>query len=313
MNHYGVRFDFTTIPTIAGGAFRIVLEGLGTGAAEFDFFCIVEKEDVQTIQTKMCAYPLVPEITEKACEQGSLSTCKYPYVDGTFTLRTFHAHTRYRHIETGTLEDCVPSRLANASETEDDVTKSFTSAFSRKHSDDGFFHNTIVHTSGKRYEQSCEILKATLLMNVVYPIYKHGAYIVHHTPGKCWDSLYTWDSGFIGLGMNECAKAWAWYSLGTYLSQEDNPDYAFLHHGSVVPVQIYLWLEMLQREQDKQALLELYPRIKLYYDFLVGKIRNSTMAKFKSDLLTTYDYFYSASVDLIHGRMRSFFPNRIRL
>lgn len=329
------------IGAVKAGAFSVVLEGLGTGAAEFDFFCITEKADVHEIQTKMCEYSCKPEITEKRCEKGFISACTYEHIDGAFTLRTFHENTRYRHIETGTLEDCIPSRLVNPSETEDDVTKSFTSAFSRKHSDDGFFHNTIVHTlliepssehieyavlsknavnylkpeayekiyeeamqkttpvllhtSGKQYEQSCEILKAALLTNVVYPIYKHGEYIIHHTPGKCWDSLYTWDSGFIGLGMHECAKEWAWYSLDTYLSQEDNPDYAFLHHGSVVPVQIYLWLEMLQREQEKQALLELYPRVKLYYDFLVGKIRNSTMAKFQSGLLTTYDYFYSAS------------------
>ena len=33
----------------------------------------------------------------------------------------------------------------------------------------------------------------------------------------------------------------------------------------------------------------------LYNDFLAGKIRKSTTAKFKSGLTTTYDYFYSSS------------------
>ena len=235
----------------------------------------------------------------------------------------------------------MTARLSNADETFDDVTESFTGAFNRKHSDNGYFHNAISHTifiqpdeskvqyaviskgeceylteeayekiylekkataidfklnsSGEKYKFSNQLLAAALMTNVVYPIYKHGDYIIHHTPGKRWDCLYTWDSGFIGLGMNEIAPRFAEYIIDTYLSDESNKDYAFLHHGSPVPVQIYQLYEMLQKENCKEHLLSYYPRARLYYLFLAGKIRNSTTAKFKSGLLTTYDYFYSSS------------------
>ena len=148
---------------------------------------------------------------------------------------------------------------------------------------------------GERYAFSCRLLGAALMTNVVYPIYKHGEYIIHFTPGKRWDCLYTWDSGFIGLGMNELSPDIADYVLDTYLSEESNPDYAFLHHGSPVPTQIYQFWEMLQKRNGKEELLALYPRLRLYYLFFAGKIRGSTTAKLKSGLLTTYDYFYSCS------------------
>ena len=324
------------------GAFPVSLCAKGTGGAEFDFFCLTEKSDRTAVKTEMIPFSFTPEIScEEAVGGGTLTRCTYPDTEGVYVLRTFNKNTRFRNIETGALEDCMTARLSNSDETFDDVTESFTGAFSRKHSDDGFFRNTIVHTlfvqpgqnhieyavlsngdttylseaeyeaiyqktltenptlaynkEGAPYRLSTEILKSTVLTNAVYPIYKHGENIIHHTPGKRWDCLYTWDSGFIGLGMLEWAPPFAAYSLETYLSDEDNPDYAFLHHGSPVPVQMYLYLEMLKRAGDKTALYKDYPRLKLYYDFLAGKIRGSTTAKFKSGLTTTYDYFYSSS------------------
>ena len=319
----------------------IKLEAIGTGGIEFDFFCITEKEDADKIKAEMTGYDFTPEINTFNCDKGYLTSCSYSDVDGTFYLRTFNDNTRFREIETGALEDCMTARLSNSDPTFDDVAESFTGAFSRKHSDEGFFSNAIIHTifiephsshveyaviskgeteyrtsdeyeelyrirleeapetklnkDGKKYELSNDILKATVMVNAVYPIYKHGEYIIHHTPGKRWDCLYTWDSGFIGLGMIDYSEKFSRYSLDTYLSDESNPDYAFLHHGSPVPVQMYQWLELLKRNNSKSDLLALYPRVKLYYDFLAGKIRGSTTAKLKSGLTTTYDYFYSTS------------------
>ncbi len=327
---------------IESGDFEIKLEALGTGGIEFDFFCICEKEDFEKITAEMTSYDFIPEIeTANHADGGYITSCKYKNVDGVFTLRTFNDNTRFRNIETGALEDCMTARISNSDPTFDDVVESFTGAFSRKHSDDGFFRNTLVHTlfidpnsqhteyavlskgqteylsieeyekiylerlkevkpftlnsDGKKYELSCEILKSTVMVNAVYPIYKHGDYIIHHTPGKRWDCLYTWDSGFIGLGMNDYAPQFARYSLDTYITDETNPDYAFLHHGSPVPVQMYLYLEMLARSNSKEDLLSLYPKMRHYYEFLAGRTNGSTTAKFKSGLTTTYDYFYSSS------------------
>lgn len=337
-----LKIKYFELGKITKGSSPLSLEAIGTGGIEFDFFCICEKEDSDKITAEMTAYDFMPETNTEKCNNGGyVTSCKYKDVDGTFILRTFNDNTRFREIESGALEDCMTARLSNSDPTFDDVAESFTGAFSRKHSDDGFFNNAIIHTifiepesshieyaviskgeteyksaeeyeaiynkkleespkislnkDGKKYELSNEILKSTVMVNAVYPIYKHGDYIIHHTPGKRWDCLYTWDSGFIGLGMIDYSKRFAEYSLDTYFSNESNPDYAFLHHGSPVPVQMYLYLELLKRENDKSALLGMYPRAKLYYDFLAGKVRGSTTAKLKSGLTTTYDYFYSTS------------------
>lgn len=66
-----------------------------------------------------------------------------------------------------------------------------------------------------------------MFQNTVYPLYHHGEYVIHHTPGKRWDSFYTWDSGFIGLDMLEFSPKIADYILDLYLSDKDNKDYAF--------------------------------------------------------------------------------------
>ena len=58
-----------------------------------------------------------------------------------------------------------------------------------------------LNPEGKEYSFSTRLMKTALFSNVVYPIYRHGDQIVHYTPGKRWDSLYTWDSGLIGLGL----------------------------------------------------------------------------------------------------------------
>ena len=326
---------------LSKGELELCFIATGTGAAEFDFIAITENDDKKSIKVESVPVNFVPEFTNEEKEQGYLTTLRYNKIEGEYRLRVFDSNTRFREIETGCLEDCMTARLSNADETFDDLTESFTGAFNRKHSDNGFFHNAISHTifiekgerkvqyavlskgecsylteadyeeiyqkakekavrfnlneKGETYRLSNQLLSSALLTNVVYPIYKHGEYIIHHTPGKRWDCLYTWDSGFIGLGMNEIAPKFAEYILDTYLSDEDNPDYAFLHHGSPVPVQIYQLYEMIQKAEDKSHLLSYYPRARLYYRFLAGKIRGSTTAKFKSGILTTYDYFYSTS------------------
>lgn len=160
----------------------------------------------------------------------------------------------------------------------------------------GTAEDVSLNPEGKEYEFSARMMKTALFSNVVYPIYRHGDNIVHYTPGKRWDSLYTWDSGFIGLGLLEYSKKRAEYVLDTYLSEEDNHDFAFLAHGSLVPTQFYLWNEMMMRSStgEREKLKKYYPMLQRYYRFMAGKSEGSTMARLKSGMLTVYDYFYNA-------------------
>lgn len=148
---------------------------------------------------------------------------------------------------------------------------------------------------GGPYELSTRILGATELTNVVYPIHLDDGFIKHHTPGKRWDSLYTWDSGMIAMGLRDMNQGLAEYILDTYLAELDNKNYAFVHHGTPIPTHLYLYQEMLNHTEEKDHLLAYYDRAKRYYEFLAGRGDGSVTARFQSGLTTTFDYFFNCS------------------
>ena len=322
-------------------AFEIELISKGTGGVELDFLAVTEEKDAPFVKVEEKALQFEPEVTTELYKDGAKAVCQYHGVEKPFVLRTFNADTRFRNFPTGALEDSPTSRITQPDESFGDMLEQFSGSFSEKHSDPGFFHNTVVHTifmpphsthveyavisygetayktpeayeniykaaaasleplgytkAGEPYAFSNQLLRAAMFQNTVYPLYCHGEYVVHHTPGKRWDSFYTWDSGFIGLDMTMFAPKIADYILDMYLSDKDNPDYAFLLHGSPVPVHLYQYFEMLKGANDKTELYAYYDRAKLFYDFLAGKINGSTTAKFKSGMTTTFDYFYNCS------------------
>lgn len=150
---------------------------------------------------------------------------------------------------------------------------------------------------GNPFEFTGRMMKSALYSNIVYPIRRHGEYIAHYTPGKRWDSLYTWDSGFIGLGMLDYSSKLAEYVMDTYLSEPDNTDFAFVAHGSLVPTQFYLYYEILNRAdaKERENLKKYYPMFLRYYRYMAGRTEGSTMSRLGNGLLTVYDYFYNAS------------------
>lgn len=69
---------------------------------------------------------------------------------------------------------------------------------------------------GEKYLLGNRLLQASLLSNIVYPVYTQKEYIRHFTPGKNWNSLYTWDSGFIALGLIDVDPAKAFECIKAY-------------------------------------------------------------------------------------------------
>jgi hypothetical protein len=151
-----------------------------------------------------------------------------------------------------------------------------------------------LNSGRKTYRFSQERMAATVLTNVVYPVRLRDTYVRHNTPGRWWDSLYTWDSGFIGLGLLELDVERAIDCLNAYVTEPGDPHAAFIHHGSPVPVQFYLFLEIWNRTRDRELLAHFYPRLRQYYLFLAGKTGSSTTADLESGLLKTWDYFYNS-------------------
>ncbi len=143
------------------------------------------------------------------------------------------------------------------------------------------------------YALSMRLMRATMLTNIVFPIYVQGEYIRHFTPGKTWDSLYTWDSGFIGLGFTSINVERAVDILNCYLTQPGNRHAAFIHHGSPVPVQAYVYKEIWDRTGNRDMLAAFYARMKQYYEFMMGRLGSSNTRRLKSGLLNTFSYFYN--------------------
>lgn len=318
---------------------EFTLESLGAAGVELDFLAVISDNDKDALYCENVQYGFVPEIETEVLEQGHRTSLKYEDVEKPFYILTHNKNTRERTLDSGCLEDALINRLSNGDHTYDDLAETFSNSFSRKKSDEGFFHNTLIKSifiepnskhieyvvlsnekaqpktsqeyeavynkakegstgahyskAGEKYTLSTEILRATLLTNVVYPVYRHGENVIHHTPGKRWDSFYTWDSGFIGMGLLEFSNDLCRYALDLYLCDDTNKDFAFLLHGSLVPTQFVEYLELLKRTNDKSKLDFIYDKIKLYYEFLRGRNHGSTCAKFGNGLLTTYDYWYS--------------------
>lgn len=146
---------------------------------------------------------------------------------------------------------------------------------------------------GKPFALGQQLMQAVLCTNVVYPVYTRGQYIRHNTPGRWWDSLYTWDSGFIGMGLTRFSLRRGFDCLNAYLTAPGDDEAAFIHHGSLVPTQFYLYQELWNQTQSLPLARYCYPRLMQYYRFLLGQ-DGSTTADPKSGLLRPWDYFYNS-------------------
>ena len=134
-----------------------------------------------------------------------------------------------------------------------------------------------------------QLLQATLLTNVVYPIDAFGEPIRHFCPGKNWNSLYTWDCGFIGWAMSEIDPGRGYEIIRQYTTtpEESAP---FVHHGTPLATQILAIGDVWERNGcDEEQLREIYPRLKRFYDYMSGPDFRKA-----SGLLSTWSIFYNS-------------------
>jgi hypothetical protein len=151
--------------------------------------------------------------------------------------------------------------------------------------------------AGEPFRFSQQRMAAVVLTNLVYPVYTKRRYVRHYSPGKWWDSLYTWDSGFTGLGLAQLDVNRAIDCLNAYTTKPGDPEAAFIHHGTPLPTQHYLFLELWNLTQSRALLEYFYPRLRQYHLFLAGRLGSSNTRAFKSGLLNTWSYFYNTGWD----------------
>lgn len=147
---------------------------------------------------------------------------------------------------------------------------------------------------GEAYALGQQLMQAVVCTNVVYPVYTRGQYIRHNTPGRWWDSLYTWDSGFIGMALTQFSGRRGFDCLNAYLTAPGDDEAAFIHHGSMVPIQFYLFAELWNRTGSRELVEYCYPRLMQYYNFISGHAGSSTTGNLASGLLRPWDYFYNS-------------------
>ena len=151
--------------------------------------------------------------------------------------------------------------------------------------------------AGEPYRFSQKRMAAVALTNVVFPVYTKRRYIRHYSPGKWWDSLYTWDSGFTGIGLAQLDVERAIDCLNAYTTKPGDPEAAFIQHGTPLPTQHYLFQEIWNLTQSRALLEYFYPRLRQYHLFLAGRLGGSNTRALKSGLLNTWSYFYNTGWD----------------
>ncbi len=318
---------------INSGNYKLNLTSNGGASVAIDGFAIVEKKDVQQIQTSTVNWNYVPKLIDGPVAHSLI--LKYEQFDNYYgiywnfpqtdirqwfynelgddfkhevnehVLKEFHNGSKdghftnvffrpinckpkskeiiYGFVCSGTKEE-VEAKLRKASQTTD-WEKYYTNARS-------FLPQNPVNPEGEKYVFSQKRMEAVTACNVVYPVYTQKQYIRHRAPGRWWDCLYTWDSGFIGIGLLTDDVRSAVENLNAYLNDTDEQS-AFIHHGTPLPVQHYLFLELWNKTQSREILSYFYPKLKRYYQFMAGAESSSTN-KFNSDILSTWDYFYNS-------------------
>ena len=154
-------------------------------------------------------------------------------------------------------------------------------------------YRSISNRDGERFAFANDMMAYNTLLNVVYPIYTRRGYIRHSTPGRIWNCLYTWDSGFIGMGLSTVEFESAFENLRAYLTPVGDPHSPYIFHGSVVPTQIFLYQQLVNKYPErKEELLTLYPMVMQYYNFFSGLSKGNE--QMKSGVLKTWHIFYNS-------------------
>ncbi len=149
------------------------------------------------------------------------------------------------------------------------------------------------NADGEKYAFSQNIMAYNTLLNVVYPIYTRRGYVRHSAPGRIWNCLYTWDSGFIGMGLSTIDFKSAYENLAAYLTPVGDRHSPYIFHGSVVPTQLFLYQELFNKYPDRrEELRALYPSVMQYYKFFSDLSKGEE--QMKSGLLKTWHIFYNS-------------------
>ncbi len=327
-------FTFLEVPYAvnAPGSYELELVSQGGKGMQLDGFFIGKTEDFKSLKVVSRNIPFVPSITRGKNRQDFI--LKYADSENYYGVSWNFEMSQIREIQNSELEsffrkkvhDHVSSTLwgdrqwhytnaflrpiviAPHSEevlytllstgTKDEVAKdmqdfhdlqdSFVARIGRKSdAEDNYLPESQAYKFGNR------LLQATILSNIVYPVYTQRQFIRHFTPGMNWNSLYTWDSGFISLGLIDVDPQKAYETVKAYTTPVGSES-AFIHHGTPLPIQMFAFIDLWNNDMPRDSMAVLYPRLKQFFDFMVGNKPYSSTKMKGSGLLRSWDYFYNS-------------------
>ena len=95
------------------------------------------------------------------------------------------------------------------------------------------------------------------------------------------------------MGLSTIEFKSAYENLVAYLTPEGDPHSPYVFHGSVVPTQFFLYLELFNKyPEEREKLYEIYPMMMQYYRFFSDMSSGSEQTK--SGLLKTWHIFYNS-------------------
>ena len=139
-------------------------------------------------------------------------------------------------------------------------------------------------------------LRDALLFNVNYPFDISGGPSHYFVPSKYFPLPYSWDGGFIAVGLATYAPELARRQTAYFLADE-NTESPFIYCGSPVPTQLYALWDIYQATQDKEFLGRIYSGARRMYDFYLGRTPGSIVNEHGDGMLSTYPYNYNLGID----------------
>ncbi len=146
------------------------------------------------------------------------------------------------------------------------------------------------------YAEMIARLKDVLLFNVNYPLQLFGSHSPYYVPSKYFPLPYSWDGGFIAVGMASFAPELALQQASYFFADEEH-DFPLLCCGSPVPTSLYALWSVFQEKKDLSVLSCSYAGAKRMYDFYLGRTPGSLVNAHHDGLLSTYPYNYNLGID----------------
>lgn len=288
---------------------EVILYNMGEGVS-LDSLCI--GNDADKVKYEAIPHNLTPE---KKINEDNI-TLKYKDFPHVYTVKWYEGvrhHRQCRCADIGkmlqlTVNDHVSARVRGLGEGIYEVIQSTPVYLKAGETQvrhfrvfkdceiDPVYHDTdqvSFNSDGEKYAFSQNMMRYNTLLNVVFPIYTRRQYIKHNAPGRFWNSLYSWDSGFIGMGLSLADFQRGYDCLNTYLTPVGDRHSPYIFHGSVVPTQVFLYKHLVDKFPEKtEELKSLYPMMKQYFTFY-AELRNSP-EQMRSGLTKTWHLSYNS-------------------